>query len=122
MNTSYISFCPSVTMSVTSITVIRLMFVLLCSSKYFLAFVRPCQFDTQVHRAPSRVADPDPVILQGSGVFAWIRIRIQIRFSNFSGSGSESGFQISLDPEPGPVSAQKKIAERSLKVIYQKKT
>ena len=29
------------------------------------------------------VADPDPV---GSGVLAWIRIRI--RFSNFSGSGS----------------------------------
>ena len=39
------------------------------------------------------------------------------------GCGSGSGFQISLDP--GPVSAQileKKIAERSLKVIYQKKT
>ena len=30
----------------------------------------------------------------GSGVFAWIRIR----FSNFSGSGS--GFQIPLDPDP----------------------
>ena len=38
-----------------------------------------------------RVADP-----VGSGVFAWIR------FSNFSGSGS--GFQIFLDPDP--VSAQ----------------
>ena len=34
----------------------------------------------------------------GSGVFAWIRI------SNISGYGS--GFQISLDPEPDPVSAQ----------------
>ena len=45
-----------------------------------------------------RVADPDPVFLHGSG----------------------SGFQISLDPDPGPVSAQileqKKIAERFLKV------
>ena len=41
----------------------------------------------------SRVADPDSV---GSGVFAWIRI--QIRFSNFSVSGS--GFQTSLDPDP----------------------
>ena len=40
-----------------------------------------------------RVADPDPV---GSGVFAWIRIQIRIRFSNISGSG----FQISLDPDP----------------------
>ena len=42
------------------------------------------------------------------------------------GCGSGSGLQISLDPDPGPVSAQileqKKIAERSLKVIYQKKT
>ena len=52
------------------------------------------------------VADPDPVFLHGSGF----------------------GFQISLDPDmgPDPVSAQileqKKIAERSLKVIYQKKT
>ena len=56
--------------------------------------------------------DPDHVFK-----FLWIRIR----FSNFSGSGSV--FQISLDPDP--VSAQmeqKKIAERSLKVIYQKKT
>ena len=34
----------------------------------------------------SRVADPD---LVGSDVFAWIRIR----FSNFSGSGSGSGFR-----------------------------
>ena len=37
--------------------------------------------------------------------------------------GSGSGFQMSQDPDP--VSAQmkqKKIAERSLKVIYQKKT
>ena len=41
----------------------------------------------------TRVADPDPV---GSGVFEWIRIRI--RFSKFSGSGS--GFQISKDPDP----------------------
>ena len=32
----------------------------------------------------------------GSGVFAWIWIRIW--FSNFSGSGS--GFQISLNPDP----------------------
>ena len=35
-------------------------------------------------------------------------------------------FKFSLDPDPGPVSAQileqKKIGERSLKVIYQKKT
>ena len=67
------------------------------------------------------VADPDSV---GSGVFAWIRIRI--RFSNFSGSGSdsESGFKISMDPDPvsAQILEQKKIAERSLKVIYQKKT
>ena len=41
----------------------------------------------------ARVADPDPV---GSGDIAWIRIR----FSNLSCSGSESGFQISLDPDP----------------------
>ena len=41
----------------------------------------------------SRVGDP-------AGVFAWIRIQ----FSNFSGSGYGSGFQISLDPDP--VSAQ----------------
>ena len=40
----------------------------------------------------------------GSDVFAWIRFR----FSNFSGSGSRSGFQISLyffllrDPGAGP--------------------
>ena len=57
-----------------------------------------------------RVADPDPV---GSGVFVWIRIR----FSNFSGSGS--GFQIfwiRFRPRFW------KIAEKSLKVIYQKKT
>ena len=55
----------------------------------------------------------------GSGVFAWIRIRI--RFSNFSGSGS--CFQISLDPDPvsAQILEQKKSAERSLKVIYQKK-
>ena len=52
-----------------------------------------------------RVADP-----VGSGVFAWIQIRI--RFSNFSGSGS--GF--------GPDFGTKKIAERSLKAIDQKKT
>ena len=65
-----------------------------------------------------RVADPDPV---GSGVFAWIRIRF--RFSNFSGSGSGSCFQIfwiriciRFQPRFW------KIAERSLKVIYQKKT
>ena len=67
-----------------------------------------------IHVIVIRVADPDPV---RSGVFAWIRV------SNFSGSGSGSGFKISLDPDP--VSAQmeqKKIAERSLKVIYQKKT
>ena len=57
-----------------------------------------------------RVSDPDPV---GCGVFAW--------FSNFSGSGS--GFQIfwirtwiRFQPRFW------KIAERSLKVIYQKKT
>ena len=62
-----------------------------------------------------RVADPDPV---GSCVFAWIRIR----FSNFSGSGS--GFKISLDPDPvsAQILEQKINAERSLKVIYQKKT
>ena len=51
----------------------------------------------------------DPVFLHGSGSgfqILWIRIW----FSNFSGSGS--GFS----PE------QKKIAERSLKVIYQTKT
>ena len=54
----------------------------------------------------NRVSDPDPV---GSGVFAWIRIRIG--FSNFSGSGS--GFS--------PDSGTKKNAERPLKVIYQRK-
>ena len=51
-----------------------------------------------------RVADPDQVFLPGSG----------------------STYQISLDPDSDPVSAQileqKKNAERSLKVIYQKKT
>ena len=38
--------------------------------------------------------------------------------------GSGSGFQISLDPDPvsAQILEQKKIAERSLKVIYQKKT
>ena len=46
----------------------------------------------------------------GSGVFAWIRIR----FLNFSGSGSGSGFS--------PDSGTKKNAERSIKVIDQKKT
>ena len=56
----------------------------------------------------ARVADPDPV---GSVVCAWIRIR----FSNFSGSGFGSGFS----PDSG---TKNKIAERSLKVIYQKKT
>ena len=37
--------------------------------------------------------------------------------------GSGSGLQISLDPDPVLVQIleQKKIAERSLKVIYQKK-
>ena len=47
--------------------------------------------------------DPDPV-----SKFPWIRIR----FSNFSRSGSGAS----------PDSGTKKIAERSLKVIYQKKT
>ena len=52
-----------------------------------------------------RVSDPDPV---GCGVFAW--------FSNFSGSGS--GFQISLDPDSDPVSAQileQKTLQKGLK-------
>ena len=50
-----------------------------------------------------------------------LRIRIRIRFS----SGSGSGIQIYLDPGSDPVKPRfrnKKIAERSLKVIYQKKT
>ena len=51
-------------------------------------------------------------------------LRIRIRSDPVFLHGSGSGFQISLDPDP--VSAQilkyKKNAERSLKVIYQKKT
>ena len=49
-----------------------------------------------------RPSDPDS---DGSVVFAWIRIR----FSNFSGSGS--GFQISLDPDPvsAPIPEQKGV-------------
>ena len=65
----------------------------------------------------TRVADPDPDPV----FFAWIRI--WIRFSNISESGSRSGFQIfwiriwiRFQPRFW------KIAERSLKVIYQKKT
>ena len=54
----------------------------------------------------SSVADPgpDPVFLPGFG--------------------SGSGFQISLDPDPvsTQILEQKKISERFLKVIYQKKT
>ena len=55
----------------------------------------------------TRVSVPDPV---GSGVFACF--------------GSGSGFQISLDPDPvsARILEQRKIAERALKVIYQKKT
>ena len=49
-----------------------------------------------------RVADSDPAFLPG----------IQIRFSNFSGSGS--GFQNSLDPDLDPFSAQ--ILENCRKV------
>ena len=68
----------------------------------------------------------------GSGVFAWIRIRI----SNFSGSGSGYGFQISLDPDPAPDpvftflwfriririqpgSGAKKSAERALRYLIE---
>ena len=54
-------------------------------------------------RDVSRVADPDPV---GSGFFAWIRIR----FSNFSGSGSWSGFS----PESGTEKNCRKVSKSDL--------
>ena len=48
----------------------------------------------------------------GSGVFALIRIR----FSNFSRSGS--GFQISLDPDPGTKKGSKRdLLEEKLKTM-----
>ena len=49
------------------------------------------------NRVSKRVADPEPVFLHGSG----------------------SGFQISLDPVSAQILEQNKIAERSIKVIYQ---
>ena len=47
----------------------------------------------------NRVGDPEPVFLHGSG----------------------SGFQISLDPDPGPVSAQI-LDKKNCRKVYQKKT
>ena len=66
---------------------------------------------------PSDLAPFTP--LMSDLCFAGLRIRCFV-------SESGSGYQISLDPDPDPVSAkileQKKSAERSLKVIYRKKT
>ena len=55
----------------------------------------------------------DPVFLHGSGS----------GFKNFSGSGSESGFQISLDPDPvsAQILEQKKLQKGLLKRSIRRK-